>query len=107
MVYYMSVVVQIAVVNHLSVFLNQRHSQSREAVTSHISVESVLVHAVGVVHPFAHAFVVVLQPCVERLNLILILAHLLEHYERYGEKQEYGQHAEVNPVAYAYVPNTP
>ena len=89
MVHHIGIRAELAVVYHSPVTLYQRHPKPCEAMALHVDIECVLVDAVGVVHPFAHALVVVLQPYVEHVSLISVLMRLLENDERYGEKQEY------------------
>lgn len=89
------VVLQLAVVEHITVGAYQRHAYILYVVSFYIAVERFLREVGEEAQTFLHARVVVLQLQVERVNLELFLALLLEHDERHGEHKEHREDAEV------------
>ena len=105
MIAYVRVLLQAAVVQHASVGTYQCDTQTRHVVAAHVIVEHRL-RAVGrVAVELRHARVVVLQLQIERVNLILLLACLLEDDERHGKEQKQRQYTEIEFCSNGYSHN--
>ena len=95
MVRQVRIVLQAAVVRHLSVRAYDGNAQIWEVVRVDIMVELGFGPEIQETHRFLHVLVIVLQLQVERVNLILLFAFLLEDNERDGEDQEDGKYAQI------------
>ena len=105
MIAYVRILLQPAVVQYASVWTYQCDTQARHIVAAYIIVER-LFGVVGVVAiELCHARVVVLQLQIERVNLILLLACLLEDDERHGKEQKQRQYSEVKFCSNGYSHN--
>ena len=94
------IVLQAAVVRHLSVRAYDGYAKVGEVVRVHIMVELGFGPEIQETHRFLHVLVIVLQLQIERVNLELLFAFLLEDNERDGENQENGKHAQIELGSY-------
>ena len=102
MVVHSGIFLEPIVVHDLAVGCDYGHAEVGHIVLGDVCVEPRFVHGAVLAEAFLKVGVVVLEFHVERVNLVLLLACLLEDDECHGKQQEYGEHTEVELVAHAH-----